>query len=131
MKNLPTQENTHESTRLPCEFAKRGNTTLAKHVPRRRFGGSPFPNVLYHQRSQRKVFGRCGYVDRSPCGGEDQNRHTSESGKESKHLIKFDIPFNSHRPQPFEGYVFTWGKRTMAGYTWWEGIPFGWYAEKR
>jgi hypothetical protein len=63
--------------------------------------------------------------------GEDANRRTNEQCKHSPHLIRFTIAFPGPPPQPFEGYMFTHQARRMAGYTWWEGIPFGWTATKR
>ena len=66
------------------------------------------------------------YFVRGTFQGQDKNRRTSERCKASDHRISFTI--NS---QTFEGYIFTWGQRTMAGYTWWQGIPFAWFAEKR
>ena len=76
------------------------------------------------------VFGHTHAV-RGTFQGRDSNRRTSELCKASDHRIRFTIAFDSHAPQPFEGYIFTSSQRTMAGYTWWQGIPFGWLAEKR
>jgi len=64
-------------------------------------------------------------------GGEDTNSRISSPCKQTGHLISFTINFPNAKPQQFTGYLFTHNKRTMAGYTWWEGIPFGWYATKR
>jgi hypothetical protein len=63
--------------------------------------------------------------------GQDTNRRRAEPCPNSDHRIAFTIAFDPSNPQPFEGYVFTWEKKTLAGYTWWAGIPFGWYARKR
>jgi hypothetical protein len=64
--------------------------------------------------------------------GKDSNRRAGEACPASDHLVKFTIDFkNGDPPQSFEGYIFTHQKRTMAGYTWWHGIPFGWLATKR
>jgi hypothetical protein len=62
-------------------------------------------------------------------GGPDMNRRTGEPCPASEMLLQFNIAFGDP-PQPFEGYLFT-AQTRMAGYTWWEGNPFGWYALKR
>jgi hypothetical protein len=49
--------------------------------------------------------------------------------------IEFYVDFN-HTPgdfsddQQFDGYLFTHGMKAMAGITWWNGIQFGFKAEK-
>jgi hypothetical protein len=68
---------------------------------------------------------------RGTVGGQDANKRTSEVCKQSDHLIDFTVAFPNEPPQPFTGYMFTQQRRTMAGDTWWQGIPFGWYAIKR
>lgn len=61
------------------------------------------------------------------------------TGKDSNlgHRVVFLVDFaqtpNTEDDQRFEGYVFTQtirtpSKRAMAGITWWNGIPFGFYA---
>jgi len=51
------------------------------------------------------------------------------------HKIEFYVDFN-HTPgdfsddQQFDGYLFTHGMKAMAGITWWNGIQFGFKAEK-
>lgn len=60
----------------------------------------------------------------------DRNRQRNEQCPTSEHLVLFEIEFEENSPQKFEGYVFTQKRKTMAGYTWWSGIPFGWYARK-
>ncbi len=49
-------------------------------------------------------------------------------------LVDFaNTPSNTQDDQRFDGYIFTQTiknpqKRAMAGITWWDGIPFGFYA---
>ena len=50
---------------------------------------------------------------------------------QQRHKVRFTIAFPGMPPQRFEGYVFNQRPRFMAGYTWWSGIPFGWFAEKQ
>lgn len=64
-------------------------------------------------------------------GGEDRNRRTGEACPQSEHLLNFTIDFPNQTPQEFTGYLFTRGGKGMGGHTWWQGIPFGWYAVKR
>jgi hypothetical protein len=63
-------------------------------------------------------------------GGKDTNRRDGPQCPSSLHLVNFTIPFNANAPQPFQGYIFTKDPTHMAGYTWWENQPFGWYASK-
>ena len=50
---------------------------------------------------------------------------------QSYHGITFTIAFPGGPPQPFKGYIFTQsGPAYLAGFTWWQGLPFGWYAAK-
>jgi hypothetical protein len=63
--------------------------------------------------------------------GRDTNWRPGGGCRTSSHVVRFAIPFDPRAPQAFEGYLFTHQKRAMAGYTWWQGIPFGWYAVKR
>ncbi len=46
------------------------------------------------------------------------------------HRIKFSIKFDFGW-QKFDGYMFTRDRRIIAGLTWWNNIPFGFYAVKR
>ncbi len=64
-------------------------------------------------------------------GGKDVNNRSNAPCKQSDHLISFTIHFPPDPPQQFTGYLFTHNKKTMAGFTWWKGIPFGWFATKR
>jgi hypothetical protein len=63
-------------------------------------------------------------------GGEDSNWQSSGCAQ-ADHLVNFTVSFTSAPTQRFIGYVFTQTKNAMAGYTWWDGIPFGWYAQKQ
>jgi hypothetical protein len=63
-------------------------------------------------------------------GGRDGNVRSGESCPQADHLLQFTIAFPNAAPQPFTGYVFTHQPQRLAGYTWWQGTPFGWYAEK-
>lgn len=46
------------------------------------------------------------------------------------HRIKFSIKFDFGW-QKFDGYMFTRDRKIIAGITWWNNIPFGFYAVKR
>lgn len=64
-------------------------------------------------------------------GGQDPNQQGHEC-PQSDHKIVFTIAFPGAPPQPFQGYIFTQaGPGRLAGYTWWAGLPFGWFAEKQ
>lgn len=64
-------------------------------------------------------------------GGKDPNWRGGQC-TQSDHKISFTIAFPGPPPQPFEGYFFTQGgPARMSGYTWWQGIPFGWFAQKQ
>ena len=62
-------------------------------------------------------------------GGYDGNDFSSGC-KQSDHKMEFYIQFDASNNQKFSGYVFTWEKTVMAGLTWWENHPFGWYAKR-
>lgn len=63
-------------------------------------------------------------------GGRDDGRLTNEPCPASDHRVAFTIAFPGAPAQPFEGYVFTHELTLMAGRTWWQGMPFAWYALK-
>ena len=61
-------------------------------------------------------------------GGQDA--HDGNAGcKRSDHKVAFTIAFPGNN-QPFEGYITSWTRNVMAGYTWWSKRPFAWYARK-
>lgn len=62
-------------------------------------------------------------------GGRDTNLQNGSACPQTDHSVHLTINFPGN-PQTFDGYLFTHQERTMAGYTWWQGIPFGWYARK-
>jgi hypothetical protein len=62
-------------------------------------------------------------------GGQDPN-NLNPGCKRSDHRITFTIAFLNNN-QVFTGYITTWTRNIIAGYTWWSNIPFGWYAKKR
>lgn len=69
---------------------------------------------------------------RGTFGGRDTNRRDGAPCPQTAHLIRFTVDFGNGGPaQPFEGYLFTRQGRTMSGYTWWQGTPFGWFATKQ
>lgn len=68
---------------------------------------------------------------RGTLGGQDLDRLTTENCKDSDHLLEFTIDFPGQSAQRFSGYLFSHQSLGMAGRTWWNGIPFGWYAIKR
>ena len=63
--------------------------------------------------------------------GQDPYWQVAAPCPESKHIIRFTIDFPGEPPQPFDGYVFTHLRQRMAGFTWWRGLPFGWFATKQ
>ena len=71
------------------------------------------------------------FAMRGTFGGKDPSRRAGEACPQSEHLISFTIDFSGEPPQPFTGYLFTRQSTGMGGQTWWQGIPFGWYAIKR
>lgn len=71
------------------------------------------------------------YDVRGSFGVKDEARRTHEQCKQSDHLVRFTVAFPGEPPQEFTGYLFTRQSGMMAGFTWWRGTPFGWYASRR
>ncbi|HMN01996.1 MAG TPA: C25 family cysteine peptidase [Geobacter anodireducens] len=69
------------------------------------------------------------YAMTGTIGGQDAN-NGNPGCKRSDHRVSFTIAFPGNSQQ-FTGYVTTWTRNVMGGYTWWSKIPFGWYAKKR
>jgi hypothetical protein len=68
---------------------------------------------------------------RGRVGGRDPSVRSGQPCPQSDHGINFTIAFPSAPPQPFKGYFFTQsGPSHLAGLTWWQGLPFGWFADK-
>jgi hypothetical protein len=63
-------------------------------------------------------------------GGKDEN-DLNAGCKRSDHKLDFAINFEASNPQKFAGYITTWTRNIIAGYTWWANRPFCWYAKKR
>lgn len=63
-------------------------------------------------------------------GGRDSN-NLNPGCKRSDHKIQFKIDFATNNKQQFSGYITTWTRNILAGYTWWAKRPFCWYAKKR
>lgn len=99
---------------------------------------------IWHHRVERS--GNCGYPVwsfsgtytragkkypmRGKIGGRDTNNR-NPGCKRSDHKVDFTIDFASNNQQKFVGYITTWTRNVMAGYTWWSRRPFGWYARKQ
>ena len=69
------------------------------------------------------------YAMQGKIGGQDPN-DGNPGCKRSDHKVRFSIAFPNNN-QWFDGYITTWTRNVMAGYTWWSNKPFGWYAKKR
>jgi hypothetical protein len=69
------------------------------------------------------------YPMKGKIGGRDPNNR-NPGCKRSDHRVEFTIDFASNNHQKFTGYIATWTRNFMAGYTWWSKRPFGWYAKK-
>lgn len=69
------------------------------------------------------------YTMEGKIGGQDPNDGNSGC-KRSDHKITFSISFPNNK-QKFDGYITTWTRNIMSGYTWWSKRPFGWYTKKR
>lgn len=70
------------------------------------------------------------YSVRGKIGGRDSNNR-NPGCKRSDHKVQFTIDFAPNNRQRFIGYITTWTRNVMAGYTRWSKRPFGWYAKKR
>jgi hypothetical protein len=70
------------------------------------------------------------YTMTGNIGGRDTN-DLNAGCKRSDHKVEFTISFEPANPQKFTGYVMTWARNVVAGYTWWSNRPFGWYAKKQ
>jgi len=69
------------------------------------------------------------YAMTGKIGGRDTN-DGNPGCKRSDHKVTFSIAFPNNN-QRFDGYITTWTRNVMAGYTWWSNRPFGWYAKRR
>lgn len=69
------------------------------------------------------------YPVNGKIGGQDTN-DGNPGCKRSDHRVTFSVAFPNNS-QRFDGYITTWTRNVMAGYTWWSSKPFGWYAKKR
>ncbi|HHL33364.1 MAG TPA: hypothetical protein ENJ30_03265 [Desulfobulbaceae bacterium] len=69
------------------------------------------------------------YSMKGKIGGRDSNNR-NPGCKRSDHKVEFTIDFASNNQQKFVGYITTWTRNVMAGYTWWSKRPFGWHAKK-
>jgi hypothetical protein len=69
------------------------------------------------------------YAMTGSIGGQDPN-NGNPGCKRTDHGVTFTIGFPGNNQQ-FTGYVATWTRNVMSGYTRWSNIPFGWYAKKR
>jgi hypothetical protein len=70
------------------------------------------------------------YAMTGRIGGKDTNDYNA-GAKRSDHKVEFTVSFDSAAPQKFTGYVTTWTRNTLAGFTWWANRPFCWYAKKQ
>jgi hypothetical protein len=63
-------------------------------------------------------------------GGRDPWRRNDQCPS-ADHGLAFSIAFAGTAPQQFKGYFFTQaGPGHLAGVTWWQDIPFGWFATR-
>ncbi len=87
--------------------------------------GYPIWSISGNYKGQdNKVYDMTGKI-----GGRDLNDQNTGC-KRSDHKVTFTISFPNNN-QTFIGYVHTWTRNIMDGYTWWSKKPFGWYAKKR
>jgi hypothetical protein len=73
--------------------------------------------------------GNTEYPMTGKIGGKDPNDQ-NPGCKRSDHKISFTIAFPNNN-QTFDGYVHTWTRNVMDGFTRWSKRPFGWYAKKQ
>ena len=107
--------------------------TLVVRPPGQRFNEVDGPCTYSYYAVDGTYTGHDGttWTMRGRFGGRDPNKRTNEQCKRSEHKVSCTITFPNEPPQPFDGYLYTHRGRTLAGYTWWRGLPFGWYAQKR
>lgn len=48
----------------------------------------------------------------------------------NKRKVTFSVPFEPGAPQVFVGHIFSWERGMMSGTTRWNGIDFGWVADR-
>jgi hypothetical protein len=59
-------------------------------------------------------------------GGKDDQQQSGAACPQSRHLVQLNIG-----GQQFRGYFMGPNNDAIAGTTWWNGIPFAWYANKQ
>ncbi len=101
-----------------------------------------FPNGTGHiETSDRKYYRLRYFILKNPQDNVEGMTGPGYTGRSSNlgHRIIFFVDFantpnNPQDDQRFDGYIFTQtikasnSRKAMAGITWWNGIPFGFYA---